>query len=94
MDELNLRDKELVAIGAAIGSNCIPCIVYHIKEARACGVSDWQIRAAIEVAENVRKVPFELVKNTAYAHLDVQPKESADRDDSAAGDCGCGSHCL
>jgi hypothetical protein len=29
MNELAKRDKELVAIGAAIGSNCIPCIVYH-----------------------------------------------------------------
>jgi 4-carboxymuconolactone decarboxylase len=94
MNELAKRDKELVAIGAAIGSNCIPCIVYHIKEARRCGVFDWQIRAAIEVAENVRKVPFELVKNTAYAHLDVEPDELTDKDGSATGDCGCGSNCL
>jgi len=33
MNDLDPRERELVALGAAMDSNCVPCIVY-IPEAR------------------------------------------------------------
>ena len=39
MEQLTRRERELVALGAAMGSNCIPCIEHHIPEARNSGLS-------------------------------------------------------
>lgn len=57
MEQLSHRERELVAIGAALGSNCIPCIELHIPAARQAGLTDTQIREAIELADKVRQVP-------------------------------------
>ena len=57
MSELSPCERELVALGAAIASNCLPCIEYHIPEARRQGLSDAQIGAAIDLAEQVKQVP-------------------------------------
>lgn len=65
MTSLNPRDSELVALGAALGSNCVPCIEYHIPEARKAGISDEQIHAAIRLADRVRRVPAQKVLDAA-----------------------------
>lgn len=57
MDELSYREREFVALGAALGSNCKPCVEHHVAEARKAGLSDAQISAAIQLADAVRKVP-------------------------------------
>lgn len=57
IDHLNPRERELVALGAALASNCIPCINHHIPLARKLGISDIQIRESIELADQVRQVP-------------------------------------
>jgi len=87
MSELNSVQRELVALGAAVGSNCVPCIVNHVAEARKAGLSAEQIREAIALADAVRKVPARQVLNTAYAHLDAPLRD----EDSADGtpECGC-----
>ena len=60
MDHLTPRERELVALGAALGSHCVPCIEYHIPEARKTGLSDAQISEAIRLADRVRgKCPSE-----------------------------------
>lgn len=52
MDE---KLKEMIAIGASVTANCIPCIQYHFARAREVGVSDAEIKAAIQVGKMVRK---------------------------------------
>ena len=69
MTDLNPRESELVALGAALGSNCVPCIEYHIPEARKAGISDEQIHAAIRLAERVRRVPAQKVLDAALKAL-------------------------
>jgi len=69
MTDLNPRDSELVALGAAMGSNCVPCIEYHIPEARKAGISDEQIHAAIRLADRVRRVPAQKVLDAALKAL-------------------------
>ena len=69
MSELNHRERELVALGAAIGSNCVPCMEYHIPEARRAGLTDVQIRGAIRLADSVRQVPARKVLDAAHRVL-------------------------
>jgi AhpD family alkylhydroperoxidase len=69
MNALDHRERELAALGAAMGSNCIPCVEYHILEARKAGLSNSQISEAIRVADKVRQVPARNVLNAARRML-------------------------
>lgn len=70
MHQLNPRERELVALGAALASNCIPCIDHHIPLARKLGLTNFQIREAIELADQVRQVPAKNVLAAAKLALD------------------------
>ena len=83
MNQLSQRDRELVAIGAAIASNCIPCIEHHVPEARKAGLTDEQIGVAVRVADSVRQVPARKVLDTAMRLLSETSSAPAARD-------GCG----
>lgn len=69
MNDLNHRERELVALGAAMGSNCIWCIEYHIPQARQAGLTDSQITEAIRLSSTVRQVPARKVFETAMRML-------------------------
>jgi AhpD family alkylhydroperoxidase len=69
MDELTFKEREFVALGAALGSNCTPCVEHHIGEARKAGLTDSQISAAIQLADKVRKVPAAKALNAALELL-------------------------
>ena len=86
MDTLSIRERELVALGAALGSNCVPCIEYHVPEARKAGLTDQQIGEAIRLADTVRKVPARKVLNAAVGMLannDAEAEAERCGDDSA-----------
>ena len=51
---LEQRDKELAAIGAAIGCNCRPCIEHHIPAGRDAGLLEAELVDAVAVARAVR----------------------------------------
>jgi len=70
MAHLSQRERELVAVGAALGSNCIPCIEYHIPEARKAGLTDSEISEAIRLADKVRQVPARKVFEAAQRMLE------------------------
>ena len=88
MTRLSKRDKELVALGAAVGSNCIPCVVFHIRESRDCGLTDSDILEAVESAEKVKRVPARLVLNAVRQELRGAPVGSEDNVRAWDG-CGC-----
>lgn len=81
MSELTTRERELVALGAALGSNCVPCIEYHLPQARKAGLTDREIRAAIRLADMVRQVPARKVLETA---LDLLSPAAEDRTDDGS----------
>ena len=54
MSELTKREQTLVSLGAAIASNCVPCVEFHIPEARKAGLSDIQIKEAVHEASRHR----------------------------------------
>lgn len=64
-NDLTPRERELVALGAALGSNCVPCIEFHIAASRKLGFEDAQILAAIGMADTVRQVPARKVLDAA-----------------------------
>lgn len=52
---LDEKTRELVAIGAAITANCLPCLEYHTAKAREVGVGDDDIHEAVKVGQQVRR---------------------------------------
>ena len=86
MSELNNREQKLVALGAAIASNCLPCIEYHIPEAKKAGLTDTQIKEAVQTADKVRQVPARMVLETALARIQESPSGLASKDGTG---CGC-----
>ena len=79
MDLLTKRERELVAIGASLASNCVPCIDHHIKEARAFGITDAEIREAVELAKFVKDVPAKKVLDYAYSKLKDEPSGTGEK---------------
>jgi len=86
MSGLNNREKSLVALGAALASNCVPCVEFHIPAARRAGLGDIEISQAIEIADTVRQVPARSVLETALARIDTSPEGGPD---TATRGCGC-----
>lgn len=87
MTTLSNRDLELVALGAAMGSNCVPCVEYHISAARQAGLTDPEIQATIEHADKIRQVP---ARKTLQAALRMLPAAAGATDVVGAADgCGC-----
>ena len=92
MDILSKRDMHLVALGASIGCNCIPCTVYHLKECKSNGLTDEELAEAVRMSNVVKDVPRNNVTQTALRQLKgVSIANTAVSDD--CGDkkysCGC-----
>lgn len=62
---LDNREKELVAIGAAIGGNCIPCLEWHYKKCLETGATFEEIKEAINIAKLVKDVPIKNINEVA-----------------------------
>jgi len=61
---------ELVAIGAAIASNCEPCFRFHYDKARKLGVADDDVRRAVDLAQKVKEAPARAVLGLAHRTLE------------------------
>lgn len=92
MNNLDPSERELVALGAAMGSNCVPCIEYHIPEAKKAGLSDLQISAAIRLADKVRQVPARKVLDAALRMVGSTPaRPEADHNDARSDQAEAGT---
>jgi AhpD family alkylhydroperoxidase len=60
---------ELVAIGAAIAANCEPCFKYHYDQARKLGVSNLDMRYAVDLAQKVKDTPARAMLDIAERYL-------------------------
>jgi AhpD family alkylhydroperoxidase len=71
--------SELVAIGAAIASNCEPCFKFHFDKARKLGVSREDMWSAVGVAQAVKDAPARAMLELAERHLrrEVEASSSA-----------------
>ena len=84
MDGLSSAERELVALGAALGCNCVACIEHLVPEARKAGLSDRQISEAIHLAAAVRRAPARKALDTAL-NLASGPARTSQTDPAAAG---------
>jgi AhpD family alkylhydroperoxidase len=74
---LSEKEKELVAIGASIGGNCIPCLEYHYKKCMEFGYTREEMQEAIDMAKKVKETPNkEIYKAAAKLALDEMVDES------------------
>lgn len=83
---LSKQQEELVAVGAAVGANCEPCVKFHLRKAGETGLSEEQLRAAVAVAAKVKETPARLVLEAAERTL--APGGQAERVVPGAGCCG------
>jgi len=86
MSTLTDREMTLVALGAAVASNCVPCVEFHVPGAKKVGLTDRQISLALRIADKVRRVPARAVLEAAMARIDAPQVDSAG---TAAPACGC-----
>lgn len=52
---MNQQTKELIAIGASVTANCLPCLEFHVGKAREYGAGEKEISMAVAVGKTVRK---------------------------------------
>jgi AhpD family alkylhydroperoxidase len=55
MASLTDRQREFVALGAAIGAGCQPCTQYHVRAALKAGLGQEEILRALDQAQTVRQ---------------------------------------
>lgn len=67
--KLSDREQLLVALGTAMGSNCVPCIESILPKARGIGVADGDLQEAVDLAEVIRRKPARKALETARALL-------------------------
>ena len=78
MSQLNLRDRELVSLGAALAANCIPCVEFHVPKAREAGISDAELGEVLALANKVRQVPARKVLEVATLAVEGKNVEKVD----------------
>lgn len=62
---LNTEKKELVALGAAVAGNCIPCLQWHYSKCIELGIPIEDVKDAIEMARTVKGVPIKKIDELA-----------------------------
>ena len=76
MASLTDAERELVAIGAAIGAGCQPCTQYHVRAALESGLSREEIGRAIDAAQVVRQEGGITVAKVGKRMLGAGPEEA------------------
>jgi AhpD family alkylhydroperoxidase len=71
---LKKRDKELIAIGISIATNCESCMEWHIKQALDDGASQGAILEAIEVGIEMSRGPGSVAARFAMNVLEYYRK--------------------
>jgi AhpD family alkylhydroperoxidase len=75
---------ELVAIGAAIGSNCEPCFKHHYSQALKLGVSKEDMAQAVALADQVKRAPAQNMLTLADKILGMNLSEQSDEAPASA----------
>jgi len=84
---LDIRTRELIAIGASVAANCQACLQYHFGKTRENGVELQEIAEAIEIGRMVGKGASASMKKFAST-LAASP---ATPSNSMQPGCGCGA---
>jgi AhpD family alkylhydroperoxidase len=74
---LSQKEKELVAVGAAVAAGCVPCTGYHLKDVKGVGATTQEITAAIDAAPCVKGSTRGIMEQVAYQALGVHREEQS-----------------
>lgn len=74
--DLEPRVRELIAIGASVGGNCLPCLRYHFAEAIKAGCTLDEISEAIALSKTVKERPMKDIYNLADELLQREQKDN------------------
>lgn len=44
---MDVKLRELVSLGASVSAHCLPCLEYHLEQARKLGICEGEIQEAI-----------------------------------------------
>lgn len=69
--------KELIAIGASVTANCVPCLKFHVHKAREAGASEEEIKTAVGLGRTVRAGAAQVWDDEAGALLFAQEQDEA-----------------
>jgi AhpD family alkylhydroperoxidase len=95
--------EELIAVGAAVAGNCIPCLKFHIAKARQLGVGDEDLARVVAIGAAIKQVPAKEIHEVADVLLRgrlteavknqtcCRPEAGAEATAPVAGPCGCQS---
>jgi AhpD family alkylhydroperoxidase len=87
---MDTQTKELIAIGASVTANCVPCLRFHLKKAREMEVDEVKIKTAVSIGRMVRKGAARKWDEEVETLLGSVPEAaSTDEKDQAQKDCGC-----
>ena len=86
--------RELIALGAAIGASCEPCLKYHMAKAREVGLTAAAMREAITIgrmvkeasAKNIYALAEKLIPETVEASACCSP--ASEKSAEASSCCG------
>jgi AhpD family alkylhydroperoxidase len=79
--------KELVAIAAAVASNCESCLEHHVGVARELGVEDDDIARTVRTAKAVKETPAKSILQSADRLLGISPEPLSVVEVSGSGSC-------
>ena len=66
---LRLKEREMAAVSASVAAGCKPCTDYHVKASREAKLNDDEIRAAIDIAVDMRRSALEVMQAHGLANL-------------------------
>ena len=68
-ERLSQKEKELIAVGVPVAVGCQPCTTHHFKAVREAGVTEAEIRQAVDDALCVRNNATKIMTGLAEKHL-------------------------
>ena len=66
---LDEKTKELVALGASLAGNCLPCLRYHYKKCRELGINVDDLDEVLDMAKTVKEVPIKKIYQLATLYI-------------------------
>lgn len=75
---MDIKIKELIAIGASVSGHCQSCLEYHIQEAKNLEASSEEIKMAIAIGQAVEKGATKTMDNFIKEQVgtDIKPENN------------------
>ena len=75
---MDSKTKELIAVGASITANCIPCVDFHIAKAKEYGATDKELIIASKIGQHVKNGADKKISDHVAAQLSQFHEEKVD----------------